>query len=231
MVMGGRTAPLFEQLLHAGRAYCEAQKLPFIVLAPANEWGEGSYVEPANEYGFDMYEAIRRTFGTGDPSAWSVNYSPHDLGLGPYDFPVTPYTGEWTFDSGKEGWSEMMNTTRAEVKDGFFSFSTVADDPALVVSTPGLNAGEFPKILIRMRIQGPEGQKSGGQLFWSAAGSATSESASVRFPLQVDGQFHEYLVDLAQNPRWRGRISMLRLDPTDFKGAQVDIDHIAFQRP
>ncbi len=230
MMIGGRTAPLFEEFLRAGRSYCEAHKLPFVILGPANEWGEGSYVEPANEYGFDMYEAIRRVFGTGEPSGWPVNYSPHDLGLGPYDFPATPCRAEWTFDSGKEGWSEMMNTSRAEVKDGLLSFSTVAADPALVVSTPGLNAGEFSRLSVRMRIRGPEGQQGCAQLFWSTSGSSTSESASVRFPLQVDGQFHEYSVDLTQNPRWRGRISTLRFDPCDFKGAEIDIDRIAFLR-
>jgi hypothetical protein len=35
---------------------------------------------------------------------------------------------------------------------------------------------------------------------------------------------------LTQNPRWRGRISMLRFDPTDFKGAEIDIDRISFQK-
>jgi len=230
LVIGGRTAPLFEDLLRAGRSYCEAHKLPFVVLGPSNEWGEGSYVEPANEYGFDMYEAIRRAFGTGDPATWPVNYSPRDLGLGPYDFPVAQYRGDWTFDADKDGWSEMMNTTRAEVKDGCLCFKTLSSDPALVVSTPGLNAGEFPRMMIRMRIRGPEGQQNSAQLFWSAQGSNTSESASVRFPLQADGQFHEYVVDLTQNPRWRGRISMLRLDPVDFSGAEIDIDRIVLQR-
>ena len=230
LVIGGRTAPLFEDLLRAGRGYCEAHKLPFVVLGPCNEWGEGSYVEPANEYGFDMYEAIRRVFGTGDPAAWPVNYSPRDLGLGPYDFPVAVYKGEWTFDSGKEGWSEMMGTTAAEVKEGCLTFQTLSGDPALVASTPGLNAGEFPTLLLRMRIRAAEVQTGSAQLFWSAQGSGTSESASVRFPIQVDGQFHDYTVDLTQNPRWRGRISMLRLDPADFKGAEIAIDRITFQR-
>ena len=229
-IIGGRTAPLFEELLRAGRGYCEKNKLPFVVLGPGNEWGEGSYVEPANEYGFDMYEAIRRAFGTGDPATWPVNHSPRDLGLGPYEFPVVPYRGDWTFDSDKEGWAEMMNTSRTEVKDGALSFSTMANDSALVVSTPGLNAGEFPRFSLRMRIRGPEGQTSSAQLFWSAAGSGTSESASVRIPLQVDGQFHDYVADLSENPRWRGRISALRLDPADFNGAQIDIDRITFQR-
>ena len=230
MVIGGRTAPRFEELLRAARGYAETAKLPLVVLGPANEWGEGSYVEPANEYGFDMYEAIRRAFGTGDSAAWPVNLSPRDLGLGPYDFPAAPYSGEWNFDTGKEGWSEMMNTTRADVKDGLYSFTTVASDPALVVSTPGLNAGGFSKLILRMRVTAPQPQAASAQLFWSAAGSATSESASIRFPLNVDAQFHDYTVDLAQHPRWRGRISMLRLDPVDFKDAQIDIDRIAFQK-
>lgn len=35
-----------------------------LVLAPLNEWGEGSYAEPNREYKFKMYEAVRDAFAT-----------------------------------------------------------------------------------------------------------------------------------------------------------------------
>ena len=81
---------LFEQLLVAGRAFQEKHPQPFIVLGPANEWGEGSYIEPCTEFGFAMYEKVRKVFGKGDPASWPINYGPTDVGLGPYDLLEPP---------------------------------------------------------------------------------------------------------------------------------------------
>ena len=53
-------------------------------LAPLNEWGEGSYAEPNGEFGFGMFEAIRETFFTKPTMGWPLNYTPADVGRGPY---------------------------------------------------------------------------------------------------------------------------------------------------
>ena len=49
------------------RKYCEEKGTKAVVFGPVNEWGEGCYIEPCTEYGFDMYEAVRKVFGKGDP--------------------------------------------------------------------------------------------------------------------------------------------------------------------
>lgn len=87
MVMSGRSPELFGQLLRAALKFQQAHPKPFVVMGPANEWGEGSYIEPNLEFGFKMYEKVREVFGKGDPAAWPRNFGPADVGLGHYDIP------------------------------------------------------------------------------------------------------------------------------------------------
>ncbi|MBE0536747.1 MAG: glycoside hydrolase family 99-like domain-containing protein [Phycisphaerae bacterium] len=86
MAIEGRTPQGFEQLLREAEAFCRERCKPMLILGPVNEWGEGSYIEPCTDYGFDMLEAIRRIFAKGDPPSWPTNIAPSDIGLGPYDF-------------------------------------------------------------------------------------------------------------------------------------------------
>jgi hypothetical protein len=68
-----------------------------------------------------------------------------------------------------------------------------------------------------------------GQLFFitDSAGNY-DEAKSLRFPIQADGEFHTYVLDMSQVPGWRGVITQIRLDPTDTQAA-VEIDYIRLQ--
>jgi hypothetical protein len=90
MVIQGRTKQLFEQLLRKANSFCQENEKSVIILGPMNEWGEGSYIEPCTEFGFEMLETIRTIFARGNPMTWPANLSPSDMGLGPYDFPQNP---------------------------------------------------------------------------------------------------------------------------------------------
>jgi hypothetical protein len=93
MVVQGRTPALFEDLLQHARTFCKDNHKSMLILGPVNEWGEGSYIEPCTEFGFEMMEAVRGVFATEPSEAWPVNVSPGDVGLGPYDFQV-PRSGD-----------------------------------------------------------------------------------------------------------------------------------------
>ena len=86
MGVQGRTPALFERLLREAKSFCEVHNKPILILGPLNEWGEGSYIEPCTDFGFEMLEAIRKVFAMGGPASWPENVSPSDVGLGPYDF-------------------------------------------------------------------------------------------------------------------------------------------------
>jgi hypothetical protein len=90
MVIQGRTPALFEDVLQRAKGFCKDNGKRMLIIGPVNEWGEGSYIEPCTEFGFEMLEAVRRTFATGSPETWPVNVSPKDVGLGPYDYPPLP---------------------------------------------------------------------------------------------------------------------------------------------
>ncbi|MCL5270451.1 MAG: glycoside hydrolase family 99-like domain-containing protein [bacterium] len=83
----GRNAAQFERLLTEAKSYLDANGQKTLILGPCNEWGEGSYIEPATEYGFGMYQAVRKVFGK-DPNP-PVELGPVDFGMGPYDVPRT----------------------------------------------------------------------------------------------------------------------------------------------
>ncbi len=226
----GRTVALFRQLLDAAKAYCDRHEQNIVILGPLNEWGEGSYIEPNLEFGFGMYEAIREVFGVGDSDAWPENLSPRDVGLGPYGFPAPPQSFAWHFDESAEGWAPMMSIADWRVEDGLLCFTSTSRDPALVVSTRGLNASEYPRLRIRMRVAGPMPANPQAQLFWSIGDRAVTEATSVRFDLAGDGELHDHVLDLGAHPRWRGRISMLRFDPCEFTDARVCIERVVFER-
>ena len=228
MAFHKRTAADFKLLLTAAKDYGNTHTQNIFILGPLNEWGEGSYIEPNLEFGFDMYEAIRNVFGKGDPKTWPANLTPRDMGLGPYDFPKMPKTVIWRFEQNTEGWTAIMNITNLAVTEGIMHFQSTSHDPALMVSTQQIRASEYTLLKIRMKVMTTGSENVHGRIFWSYNDRNTSEATSCPFPVQADGIFHNYTLQLNEHPRWRGRINRLRFDPCDINGAQVFIDHIEF---
>jgi hypothetical protein len=229
LVIGGRTVPAFERILRAGRAFSEARGKRMMVIGPANEWGEGSYIEPNTEFDFEMYEAVRRVFGQGDPASWPVNLSPLDVGRGSYDFPPRPLVTSWDFDANPGGWSAMMNVADLRIADGCLYFKTTSGDPAVVVALDNLRAAKYGRATVRMRIKAAAPADANAQLFWSVGGGASGEATSAIVPVKIDGEFHEYTFDLRAKPRWRSRISTLRFDPCNDPDAEIWIDSFALE--
>lgn len=227
-VFGGRTPALWRTLLREARAFIQQHDISLLVLGPLNEWGEGSYIEPAVEYDFAMYEAIRETFGKGDAADWPVNLSPRDVGRGPYDLSVPPHASDWDFAGGNEGWVPMMGIASAATSDGVLRVVANSNDPALHGPLVSLDAAQYEAIEVRLRATGlPPGTHDFWQLFWSE-GRETSEASSVRSLITHNGEWHTYRVSLADHPRWRGTITRLRFDPSVQSGAVIEIDAIRF---
>ncbi|MCP4644076.1 MAG: hypothetical protein GY851_26775 [bacterium] len=226
LVIEGRTPELFEDLLRNAKAHAAKHGKQSLVFAPVNEWGEGSYIEPCTEYGFKMYEAIRRVFGKGDPATWPSNIAPQDVGLGPYEFPRNETRSLWTFDGGLGGWRSFMAVTDLRHDDNALRCTTTSNDPALTVRTVGLRASEYRRLTVRMQLTGAVTPGTHGQMFWTDIKNKTNEAASVAFPLETDGKMHEYAVDLATKAKWRGDITSFRFDPCANADVDIRIDEI-----
>jgi hypothetical protein len=228
IVITGRTVPLFHRICEDAKRFADKTGNKRLSLAPLNEWGEGSYLEPCQEFGFEMYDVVRDVFCQTDGPC-KQNYGPADVGLGPYDFKDIdlPARQAWDFTEGAQGWGGAMGVRDYQVKDGVLSFTTVSNDPAISIRMPGLVAANLSKLTIRMKVEGLTGQQT-AQLFWSA-GDQMTEGHSTSFKLITDGQWHDYMIDLKALPRWRGKIRGLRFDPGSLANVNVSIDEIKFQ--
>ncbi|MDR2438734.1 MAG: glycoside hydrolase family 99-like domain-containing protein, partial [Planctomycetaceae bacterium] len=75
-----RTVEGFQKICNDYKKFAEKTGIKSMVLAPTNEWGEGSYAEPNAEFGFGMFETIRETFCKKPAEGWALNYAPSDVG-------------------------------------------------------------------------------------------------------------------------------------------------------
>ncbi|MDD2600978.1 MAG: glycoside hydrolase family 99-like domain-containing protein [Kiritimatiellae bacterium] len=221
----GRSVELFRDICRNAKVFADESGVKRLLLAPLNEWGEGSYAEPCTEYGFGMYEAIRESLCHKPVAGWPLNIAPSDVGLGPYDLPMPKpdRPTAWSFRTGMHGWSAMMGITGCSTGDAGLSFTTSSHDPALARSFSPIRTAAFSGMVVRMKLPASVGGNC--QLFWSS-GATPTETTSQSLPLVADGQFHDYAFDLAKARAWRGRVSYLRFDPCNVAGVPVVIDSI-----
>lgn len=240
-VIGGRTVARFRGICEDAKRFADAHGIKRLTLGPLNEWGEGSYAEPSQDFGFGMYDAVRDVFARPPSDGWPPNYVPADVGLGPYDFTdVTPVTRRaWDFRDGPQGWGPFMGVRDFAAADGALTFVTANTDPAISVGVQGIAAGAVHRLTVRMKLEGP-GPPDRAQLYWSAGNTFSEtpdlrfplnfhEARSLRFPVVPDGQYHDYAIDLDAQPRWKGRIRGVRFDPSIRADVKVSIERIAFE--
>ena len=227
IVVYGRTVPLFRKICEDARRFADENEIKILGLAPLNEWGEGSYLEPCKEFGFEMYETLRDVFCREPAEGWPPNIAPADVGLGPYDLPEVrrELRTAWDFGDGMQGWGALMGVTRLRVEEGALHFTTTSRDPAVGVSLSRVAADQFPYVIVRMRVENLQ-KDDQAQLFWAGVTSPISEVNSVRFDLVNDGQYHTYVLPVGDNPRWRGRLQSLRFDPCGAEGVRVSIEQV-----
>jgi len=90
---------------------------------------------------------------------------------------------------------------------------TAGNDPFMVSEEfAPVEAKEIKSIVVRMRVDVGSGKE--GQVFWlTQSQPVDSDERHVIFPLQSDGQWHDYVIDTDALPSWQGKITSLRLDP------------------
>jgi len=222
----GRKVEHFQRICRDARKFADESGIKRLVLAPLNEWGEGSYAEPCAEFGFGMYEAVRDTFCQKPATGWPLNYAPTDVGLGPYDLPlpVLDTSTDWNFRKDMQGWSAAMGIKEVKTGDAGLTLTTSSHDPALDRRFAPVRASKFDRLVVRMKL--PASVTGGCQLFWSS-GATPTEGTSLSLPLSTDGEFHDYVFELGKTRAWRGRVSYLRFDPCNAADVPVAIESIS----
>ena len=226
LVISDRSPEQFGRLCQAARAYADQTQKKIIAVGPCNEWGEGSYIEPYAEYGFQDLDQLRAAYCP--PGDWPPNLIPSDVGRGPYDLPQLAPKTDWQFDTDGDfdGWTPN-GYMRAKVNGGLLVGETTGNDPILQGPGVRIEADCTRRLIIRMRSETDDH----AQLFWATATSSQSEGNSVRFQVDGDGQFHDHELDMSKSPQWRGLITSLRFDPSAKSGAKFAVDYIRFGNP
>lgn len=244
-VVTGRTPELFRDICEQARAFCEKNKIKRIVLGPLNEWQEGSYIEPNEEFGFRMYDAVRDVFCQKPEKGWPPNITPKEVGLGPYDYPPTPVARgfQWNFDNSTEGWHRNpYGAGRIIAESGILRMSRSGagreNRPAMRINLVPFKASERQVFKIRMKVTLPAGSdhQEVARMHWGSVGYPLvgpgvvfHDDPSWMFPIRADGQFHDYAVDLAKSVFWRGMINEIWFNPVNRCHALVEIDSIRLE--
>ena len=246
-VIRGRTPAKFAALCREARAFCEKNGIRHAVVHPINEWQEGSYVEPNEEYGFGMYDAIRDAFCEKPAGGWPSDVRPSDVGLGPYDYPpsVRSAVQRWDFSDSMEGWyRQPYGGGELEAKDGCLHFwVNWRRNFNIRQRVAPFDAAKYRSFRIRMKVT-PNAKAGLGdvkepamRLKWGTAerpvigpGIAVDEKRCVAgCPVKADGEFHEYALDLSSNPDWKGMVDELWLEACQVMHARVAIDWMRFE--
>ena len=246
-VLRGRTPEKFAVLCREARAFCDRHGLRHVVIHPINEWQEGSYIEPNEEFGFAMYDAIRDAFCEKPAAGWPKNLRPSDVGLGPYDYPPLYRSPEprWEFEDSAGGWyRQPFGAAEVKSKNGCLDFLvTVLRNFNVRQRVVPFDAAKYRKFRLRMKIV-PNAKTGLGddktpvlRLKWGTKerpiigpGLVVDEARSIaKCPVTADGEFHEYEIDLSANADWTGAVDELWFEACQVPHARVAIDWMRFE--
>lgn len=142
--------------------------------------------------------------------------------------PLNAIDFQFKTDADLEGWGPFGSLSEPTVKDGLLRLTFAGDDPLLVRSFLRLTPDQYSVVKVRMRLESG-GQE--GQFFWTTSEEpGFADNKYLNFPIQADGQWHEYTIPVGEHARWKGQsIRGIRLDPTAAAattGSHVEIDWI-----
>ncbi|MDD3586755.1 MAG: glycoside hydrolase family 99-like domain-containing protein, partial [Thermoguttaceae bacterium] len=186
-VIYDRTPEKFAKVCKMARDFCVKNGIKRVVLGPVNEWQEGSYIEPNEEYGFGMFDALRDAFCTKPAGGWPPNVTPKELGLGPYEFPPMPFYAKtkWTFDNSTEGWyRNPYGSPTVVARNGKLTFfRTQPKQAAIRTCITPFDAAKFKSFHVRMKLvlnaQTQPTGKECAKLYWGSKDSPVFDAKFV----------------------------------------------------
>lgn len=225
-VRTGKNPELWQKMLENAKAFTDdpKHKLPegkkLVFLEAWNEFGEGDYIEPQAQFGFDYLEAVRTVFAPQSKKPTII--VPKDLGMGPYDCPIPEPKLTWDFSKPEDRVWIASNMANLSFENGTMRAETVDTDPIIYSQMINVDPSKLKTIEIKMKAD----KSDQAQMFFQRTQAGWSEQQSVRFNVTGDNEFHVYTIDMSQNAKWRYDITQLRFDPTSTKGCKIDIAYI-----
>jgi len=226
----GKSVADFRRICEEAKKFADETGNKRICVGPLNEWGEGSYAEPNVEFGFGFYESVRDVFCKKPAGGWPLNYAPKDVGLGSYDM-MPPAPGEpqvWDFAGGEpQGWRRISGLSQVRRTDEGIAYTTTSGDPAIWFTLPPrFGTEKIKEATIRLRTKDAAG---GLQLFWRTGRGQIREAASISVKIVPDGEWHDYRFAVGGHKEWNGAVNLLRIDPGNKAGAEVEFSELRLQ--
>ena len=229
-----RTPAEFKRHLQSMKQWLDKRDRKLFILAPWNEWTEGSFIEPCSDFGFGMLRAIRDVFCKNITSE-SDDTCPADLDFRSYDqFPViqpikrVSDRTEWDFRAERSllDWVAAPIANQQFTADGC-SFVTQNGDPITASPKLKINAADFDRLEVVLSVSPSDNPKQidNVEVFWATPFASWNANASLSLPLVADGRPHLYVFPLATHPQWVGVITGLRVDPCGESKRTVIIQH------
>ncbi|WP_157180958.1 hypothetical protein [Actinopolymorpha alba] len=143
----------------------------------------------------------------------------------------TAITWEFNTNDDAEGWTAANGLGPFSVAGGTLSTRVTGFDPYMVA--PSVNLSGIRDRILRIRMRATAGEAV-AIYFATDESPALAEDKRIKIPINADGAFHEYVVDLgAANALWRqGTVRVFRLDrePATADGAEIEIDYIRIEQ-
>jgi len=137
------------------------------------------------------------------------------------------YTTSWEFsvNGDRQGWEAVNITKDTGPVEGFWTFITNKENPHLLSPAIELPASSYSTVTVRIANQNTD---SAGKIYFkTATEDFYSEDKSVSFTCTAGGGWYTHHVCMADNKKWTGTITGIRIDPvSDGTIAACGIDFI-----
>ncbi len=123
----------------------------------------------------------------------------------------------WDFSRGTQGWEAWNDLAPFESGASGLTTRAIGIDPNMGGPPMDIPAISLAVVEVQMRVRSAA-PKTQGALFWMTAGQTDfSPGQKQEFPVQADGEWHTYRIDLVGHGRMNldDHIVRLRLDPAD----------------
>lgn len=131
---------------------------------------------------------------------------------------------EWTFNETNEGWHVVQQISQVRITEGQWSGVSVGDFP--VIASPGalgIDADRYRYLEVVMKVSAGH---HATVYFSTIVQPQIDDTKSFQFPLQADGEFRRYVIDLWEVRNWTGVVNRIRIRPGDVENARIVIDSV-----
>ncbi|MBK1880670.1 right-handed parallel beta-helix repeat-containing protein, partial [Pelagicoccus mobilis] len=171
--------------------------------------------------------------GVGTPNIydvsgnWARDFSPSGVRSGTPWSAVSGRPRSWTFEVSTEGWGGQNHWDGLGASGGALVGTSSDVDPFVVSPDTWVNTRESQWLKIRM--SSTKGQVA--QIFFQTEVEPWfSADKSVSFGVTDDGQYHDYVVDMASVETYSGVVTKWRIDPTIEAGSVMQIDEFSLEK-